>query len=152
MYTNMAPSHVNENKLQPHPQGLFFNKRKPEPSVATLNLPWPHQVLVINSDARTYISPRCWLPIQIVKSSVSSVGPLSERNLLNKYFFPTEGSTLETLDSTIRFGSTPTFSYFNLYLYSAYAGHYVRVDSCVKAATFGVQQHIFVKQWRASFR
>ena len=27
---------------------------------------------------------------------------------------------LETLDSTIRIGSTPTFLYFDLYLYSAY--------------------------------
>ena len=26
----------------------------------------------------------------------------------------------ETLDYTIRIGSTPTFSYFDLYLYSAY--------------------------------
>ena len=32
---------------------------------------------------------------------------------------------LETLDYTIRIGSTPTFLYFELYLYPAYAGHYV---------------------------
>ena len=33
---------------------------------------------------------------------------------------------LETLDSTIRIGSTPSFPvYFDLYLYSAYAAHYV---------------------------
>ena len=32
---------------------------------------------------------------------------------------------LETLDHTIRIGSTPTFLYFDLYLYSAYAEHYV---------------------------
>ena len=31
---------------------------------------------------------------------------------------------LETLDYTIRIGSTPTVLYFNLYLYSAYAAHY----------------------------
>ena len=36
-----------------------------------------------------------------------------------------EGPRLETLDYTIRIGSTPTFSYFDLYLYSAYAAHYV---------------------------
>ena len=30
-----------------------------------------------------------------------------------------------TLDYTIRIGSTVTFLYFDLYLYSAYAGHYV---------------------------
>ena len=38
---------------------------------------------------------------------------------------PNEGQTLETLDYTIRIGSTPTFLYFDLYLYSAYAAHYV---------------------------
>ena len=32
---------------------------------------------------------------------------------------------LETLDYIIRIGSTPTFLYFDLYLYSAYAAHYV---------------------------
>ena len=32
---------------------------------------------------------------------------------------------LETLDFTIRIVSTPTILYFNLYLYSAYAAHYV---------------------------
>ena len=31
----------------------------------------------------------------------------------------------ETLDYTIRIGSTPTILYFDLYLYSAYAAHYV---------------------------
>ena len=40
-------------------------------------------------------------------------------------FFPDEGPMLETLDFTIRIGSTPTFLYFDLYLYSAYAVHYV---------------------------
>ena len=35
-----------------------------------------------------------------------------------------EGPTPKTLDFTIRIGSTPTFSYINLYLYSAYAAHY----------------------------
>ena len=34
-------------------------------------------------------------------------------------FLYDEGPTLETLDFTIRFGSTPTYSYFNLYLYTA---------------------------------
>ena len=32
---------------------------------------------------------------------------------------------LETLDFTIRIGSTPTFSYFDLYLNTPYAAHYV---------------------------
>ena len=53
------------------------------------------------------------LPIRIVKSNVSSSD---------------EGPTLETLDYTIRIGSTPTFLYFNLYLHSAYAAsHYVYI-------------------------
>ena len=33
--------------------------------------------------------------------------------------------TLETLDYTIRIGSTPTFLYFDLYLNTAYAAHYI---------------------------
>ena len=32
---------------------------------------------------------------------------------------------LETLDYTIRIGSTPIILYFDFYLYSAYAAHYV---------------------------
>ena len=32
---------------------------------------------------------------------------------------------LETLDHTTRICSTPTFLYFDLYLHSAYAAHYV---------------------------
>ena len=35
---------------------------------------------------------------------------------------------LETLDYNIRIGSTPTFLYFDLYLYSAYAAHYVYIN------------------------
>ena len=38
--------------------------------------------------------------------------------------FQDEGPTLETLDHTIRIGSTPTFLYFDLYLYS---GHCVYI-------------------------
>ena len=40
-------------------------------------------------------------------------------------FFSEKGSTLETLDFTIRIGIRPKFSYFDLYLYFAYAAHYV---------------------------
>ena len=46
-------------------------------------------------------------------------------------FLSDEGPMLETLDYTIRIGSTPTFLYFNLYLYSAYAGHYVYMNYTV---------------------
>ena len=39
-------------------------------------------------------------------------------------FLSDEGPTLETLlDYTIRIGSTATFLYFDLYLYSAYSAH-----------------------------
>ena len=40
-------------------------------------------------------------------------------------FLSDEGPTLETLDFTFHIGSTPTFSYFDLYLKTAYAAHYV---------------------------
>ena len=52
------------------------------------------------------------LPIRIVKSNVSSVGPSSERNNI---FLSDEGPTLETLD----------FLYFDLYLNTAYPAHCV---------------------------
>ena len=42
-------------------------------------------------------------------------------------FLSDEGPMLETLDYTIRIGSIPTFLYFDLYLYSAYAAHFVYV-------------------------
>ena len=44
---------------------------------------------------------------------------------LPQRFLSDEGPMLETLDYTIRIGSTPTFLYFDLYLYSAYAAHFV---------------------------
>ena len=40
---------------------------------------------------------------------------------------------LETLDYTIRIGSTPTFLYFDLYLYSAYEAHYIQTWQVVNA-------------------
>ena len=40
-------------------------------------------------------------------------------------FLSDEGPMLETLDYTIRIGSTLTFLYFDLYLCSAYAAQYV---------------------------
>ena len=40
-------------------------------------------------------------------------------------FLSDEGPMLETLDYTIRIGSTPIILYFDFYLYSAYAAHYV---------------------------
>ena len=40
-------------------------------------------------------------------------------------FLSDEGPMVETLDYTIRIGSTSTFLDLDLYLYSAYPGHYV---------------------------
>ena len=42
-----------------------------------------------------------------------------------------EGPPLETLSYNIRIGSTPTFLYFDLYLYSAYAAHYVYISTII---------------------
>ena len=39
-------------------------------------------------------------------------------------FLSDEGPMLETLNYTIHTGSTPTFLYLDLNLYSAYAAHY----------------------------
>ena len=66
----------------------------------------------------------CTADIDIVNSDASSVGPLSmiRAQIREKQ---DEGSTLETLDFTISIGSTPTFLYFDLHLYTAYAAHYV---------------------------
>ena len=47
------------------------------------------------------------------------------RELALSPFLSDEGPMLETLDYTIRIGSTPTILYFDFYLYSAYAAHYV---------------------------
>ena len=40
-------------------------------------------------------------------------------------FISDKGPMLETLDFTIHIGTTPTFFYFDLYLYTAYAAHHV---------------------------
>ena len=50
-------------------------------------------------------------------------------------FLSDKGTTLETLDYTIRIRSTPTFLYFDLYLYSASAAHYVYTILVSFAAT-----------------
>ena len=58
--------------------------------------------------------------------SLTSMTVCVIHSALNEFrFLSDEGPTLETLDHTIRIGSTPTFLYFDLYLYSAYAAHYV---------------------------
>ena len=40
-------------------------------------------------------------------------------------FLSDEGPSLKTLDFAFYFGTTPTFLYFDLYLNTAYAAHYV---------------------------
>ena len=64
------------------------------------------------------------LPIRRVTSNVLSVGPSSEKNM-RTVSGSDEGPTLETLEFTIRIGSIPTFSHFDLYLYAA---HYVYLN------------------------
>ena len=63
-----------------------------------------------------------------VKSNVSSVAHSSERNM----FLSDEEQTLETLDFGFCIGSTPTFLYFDLYLNTAYAAHYILCFSLTK--------------------
>ena len=58
-------------------------------------------------------------------------------------------ATLETLDFTICIGSTPTFLYFDLYLYSAYAAHYgyfslYRVHWARLFVIFYANSHLFM--------
>ena len=43
----------------------------------------------------------------------------------SKWFRDAPDDNLLLLDYTIRIGSTPTILYFDFYLYSAYAAHYV---------------------------
>ena len=62
------------------------------------------------------------------------------RNIL---FLSDEGPMLETLDYTIRIGSTPTFLYFDLYLYSAYAAHYVYFIVYIHAYDHGNRTMIY---------
>ena len=46
-------------------------------------------------------------------------------HFLIKSIGPSSGPTLKTLAFTFYIGSTPTFLYFNLYLNTAYAAHYI---------------------------
>ena len=54
-------------------------------------------------------------------------------------FLSDEGPMLETLDYNIRIGSTPTFLYFDLYLYSAYAAHHVYLYEIIFNLLYGMQ-------------
>ena len=47
-------------------------------------------------------------------------------------FLSDEGPTFKTLDFTFYIGSTPTFLYFDLYLNTAYATHYILCFSLTK--------------------
>ena len=63
-----------------------------------------------------------------------------------------KGPMLETLDYTIRIGSTPTFLYFNLYLYSAYAAPYVYLSQhCLRPTVLIVHQCFnIVQHWQSN--
>ena len=53
---------------------------------------------------------------------------------------------LETLDYTIRIGSTPTFLYFNSYLYSAYTTLYVYYTGNGMLNPNIYVTHLFIRQ------
>ena len=59
---------------------------------------------------------------------------------------------LETLDYTIRIGGTPTFLYFDfidiLYLYSAYAAHFVYFNIFSPQLTFGTRSYFLQESRR----
>ena len=67
-----------------------------------------------------FLSPD-WLTFCHIANYLSYINSLG---FLFIFCFSNKGPMLETLDYTIRFGSTPTFLNFDLYLYSAYAAHY----------------------------
>ena len=65
--------------------------------------------------------------------------PLSRINIVawcvyiyRNMFLSDEGPTLKTLDFAFYIGSTPTFLYFDLYLNTAYAAHYIMCFSLTK--------------------
>ena len=62
-------------------------------------------------------------PFQVAEVFTGHIGKLVPIKVKTKWL--DEGPMLETLDYTIRIGSTPTFLYFDLYLYSPYAAHYI---------------------------
>ena len=66
---------------------------------------------------------RAWALRQ--KKHISAVHQHCLRSTLHFMFISDKGPTLETLDFTFYIGSTPTFSYFDLYLNTAYAAHYI---------------------------
>ena len=54
---------------------------------------------------------------------------------------------LETLDHTNHIGSTQTFLYFDLYLYSAYAAHYVYLQNIVMTLYWWRHSRGFDRHW-----
>ena len=59
---------------------------------------------------------------------------------------------LETLDYTIRIGSTTTILYFDFYLYSAYAAHYVYYSTYdLHTHTQSVWKHLFYHNTSRTF-
>ena len=65
---------------------------------------------------------------------------------MTKGQYADKGPMLETLDYTIRIGSAPTFLYFDMYLYSAYAAHYVYMTprGLHNILTYSVEKHIHI--------
>ena len=60
-------------------------------------------------------------------------------------FLSDEGPMFETLEYyIIRIGSTPTFLYFDLYFYSAYAAHYVYIYMYICCMWYLIKQNIYM--------
>ena len=78
--------------------------------------------LIVHYYAFVIVSP-IWLAYFLSHDYLSYINSFGF--LFTFCFSLTKGPMLEMLDFTIRISSTPTFSYFDLYLYSAYAAHYV---------------------------
>ena len=85
------------------------------------------------------------LPIRIVNGYLSCINSLGF--FIYFLFLSDEGPRLETLYFTIRVGSTATFLYFDLHLYSAYAAHYVYKYIWLIA----IQMLRIVKYWHLQF-
>ena len=70
------------------------------------------------------------------------------RFLIYFLFLSDEGPMLETIEYTIRIGSTPIFLYFDLYLYTANTEHYVYIYIYIYTLVhFGVIEHSVKFHW-----
>ena len=93
---------------------------------------WPHAVIILQARSVTGANffSNLMKRVGSYKKKLTPVTALGNLNLINFGGKPCKGlGTLETLDFTIRIGSTPIFSHFDLYLNTAYAAHYIYIYS-----------------------